>query len=298
MSESGEVRPPLASPEPAPESSPAPSESPAPSPTESPLVIEIREQKIVEAVAWLSQATNNMRKFKFVKGKIYHVFNRGVEKRKIFKDDNDRWRFLQGLFLFNDEKTTANLLWQMEKNRGRVTFGVLKEFFAKEKRNREPLVRIMADCLMPNHYHLLLEEIEENGISRFMHKLGTGYTEYFNNKYDRVGSLFQGTFKAVPIDDEIYLKYLLVYINVINPGELVEPNLKEAGVKNVEKIMRSVQDYLWSTHREYIGKRESIIIEKSLLGEIFPNGQKYRRFVEDVLGSKKWEKAKNLFLEN
>jgi putative transposase len=239
-----------------------------------------------------------MRKFKFEKGKIYHIFNRGVEKREIFKDDNDRWRFLQGLFLFNDKKTTENLLWQMEKNRGRVTFGVLKEFFVKEKRNREPMVRIMADCLMPNHYHLLLEEIEENGISKFMQKLGTGYARYFNNKYNRVGSLFQGTFKAVSVEEETYLEYLLIYINVINPGELVEPKLKEVGVKNVKKIMRFADDYSWGTHQEYGGKRESIIIEKGLLGEIFPDGRKYRRFAEDVLESKKWEKVKDLSLEN
>ncbi len=253
-------------------------------------------------VAWPGQATKssnqNMRKIKFEKGNFYHIFNRGVEKRSIFKDDSDRWRFLQGLFLFNDKKTTANLLWQMEKNRGRVTFGVLKEFFAKEKRNRESLIRIIADCLMPNHFHLLIEEIQDGGISKFMHKLGTGYAEYFNNKYNRVGGLFQGRFKAVPVEDETYLRYLLVYINVINPAKLAEPKLKETGIRNKEKIMRFVQDYPWGTHQEYIGKRESIIIEKGLLGEIFPNGQKYRQFVEDVLESKKWEKAKDLFLEN
>ncbi len=238
-----------------------------------------------------------MRKIQFAKGNFYHIFNRGVEKRDIFKDDNDRWRFLQGLFLFNDEKTTANLLWQMEKNRGRVTFGVLKEFFAKEKRKRDSLVRIIADCLMPNHFHLLLEEIKENGISRFMHKLGTGYAEYFNNKYNRVGTLFQGRFKAISVEEETYLEYLLVYINVINPGELVEPKLKEVGVKNVKKIMRFANDYSWSTHQEYIGKRESIIIEKGLLGEIFPDGRKYRQFTEDILESKKWEEIKGLSLE-
>ncbi|OHA62150.1 MAG: hypothetical protein A2117_02050 [Candidatus Wildermuthbacteria bacterium GWA2_46_15] len=239
-----------------------------------------------------------MRKFKFEKGEIYHIYNRGVEKRDIFKDDNDRWRFLQGLFLFNDEKTTANLLWQMERDRGRVTFRVLKEFFAKEKRNREPLVRIMVDCLMPNHFHLLLEEIKKNGISRFMQKLGTGYTRYFNNKYQRVGSLFQGTFKAALVNDEAYLKYLLAYINVINPGELAEPNLKETGIKSVEKITRFVDGFLWGTHQEYSEKRESIIIEKGLLGEFFPDGRKYRQFIEDVLESKKWRKAQDLFLEN
>jgi len=162
-----------------------------------------------------------VRKIKFYKGNFYHIYNRGVEKRNIFKNDNDRWRFLQGLFMFNDEKTTANLLWQLEKTRGGVTFGVLRDFLKMNSKKREPLVRISADCLMPNHFHLLIEEIKNGGISRFMHKLGVGYTKYFNSKYKRVGSLYQGTFKAAFINNEQYLKSLLVYINVINPGELL-----------------------------------------------------------------------------
>lgn len=106
----------------------------------------------------------------------------------------------------------------------------------------------MADCLMPNHYHLVLEELVDGGVTRFMHKLGTGYTMYFNKKYDRVGSLFQGTFKAVQVDTDEYLQNLLVYVNVVNPGELIEPNLKEKGVKDVEKIMPFAKLFPWSTH--------------------------------------------------
>jgi putative transposase len=227
-----------------------------------------------------------MRKFQFLKGNFYHVYNRGVEKRNIFKNDNDRWRFLQGLFLFNDEKATSNLLWQMERERGKVTFGVLKEFFIKENKSREPLVRIVAYCLMPNHFHLLLEEVKENGISRFMHKLGTGYTKYFNNKYNRVGSLFQGTFKASFIESDLYLQYLLVYINVINPAQLVEAGLKEKGVKNAKQIMKFVDGFPWSTHQEYLNERSSIIIKKSLLGKIFSDPQDYQEFYKGVLSEK------------
>jgi len=238
-----------------------------------------------------------MRGIQFVKGNFYHIYNRGVEKRTIFENDNDRWRFLQGLFLFNDERTTANLLWQMERDRGKVTFGVLKDFFEKEKRIRDPLVRILADCLMPNHFHLLIEEIKEGGISRFMHKLGVGYTKYFNNKYKRVGSLLQGTFKAAFVDNERYLQYLLVYINVLNPGELIEPNLKENGVQDIEKIMQFAEEYQWSTNPEYLNKRDSIIIEKGLLGEIFPDPEEYRRFARDILKSRKFEEIRHLTLE-
>jgi len=238
-----------------------------------------------------------MRKIKFCKGNFYHIYNRGVEKRDVFKDDNDRWRFLQGLFIFNDEKSTTNLLWQLEKNRGGVTFGVLRDFLKTRGGKREPLVQIGADCLMPNHYHLLVEEIKDGGISRFMHKLGIGYTEYFNNKYNRVGSLYQSTFKAALIDNEKYLQYLLVYINVLNPGELIEPNLKENGIKNVEKIMQFAEEYQWSTNLEYLNKRNSIIIDKGLLGEFFSKPKEYENFVKSVLLDRKFDEINSLTLE-
>ncbi|OGZ21226.1 MAG: hypothetical protein A3D46_00260 [Candidatus Nealsonbacteria bacterium RIFCSPHIGHO2_02_FULL_43_13] len=238
-----------------------------------------------------------MRKIQFHKGNFYHIYNRGVEKRDIFKNDNDRWRFLQGLFMFNDEKATANLLWQLEKTRGGVTFGVLRDFFKKDNRERKPLVRILVDCLMPNHFHLLIEEIKEGGISCFMHKLGVGYTKYFNNKYKRVGSLYQGTFKAALIDNEKYLQYLLVYINVLNPGELVEPNLKENGIKNIEKVMQFAEEYQWSTQQEYLNKRNSIIIEKGLLGEFFSSPSDYQKFVKSVLLDRKFDEISSFTLE-
>lgn len=229
-----------------------------------------------------------MRKIKFVKDHIYHIFNRGVEKRDIFLIDADRWRFLQGLFLFNDQDNSANLLWQLEREKkGRMNFTILKEFIANNRNNRKPLVRIMADCLMPNHFHLLVQEIEDNGISRFMHKFGVGYAKYFNKKYDRVGSLFQGRFKAVPVEKELHLQYLVAYINAVNPGQLIEPELKEKGIKDVDVLMRFAREYPWSTHQEYLGTRESVIIEKGIVGEFFSSPAKYEAFVRDILLGKK-----------
>lgn len=239
-----------------------------------------------------------MRNIQFIKNHFYHIYNRGVEKRNIFLDDNNRWRFLQGLFLFNDENSSANLLWRLEKSRGAANFKVLREFLKENKdKVRLPLVRIMADCFMPNHYHLILEELAEGGITRFMHKLGTGYTQYFNKKYKRVGSLFQGPFKAILIDDELYLQYLLIYLNVINPGELVEPSLKEEGIKDIDTVMKFAEEYLWSTHKEYLQKRESMIIDKGILGELFSEPKNYLEFVRSVLSEKKFEMIGRLTLE-
>jgi len=219
-----------------------------------------------------------MSKIQFENRGVYHLYNRGVEKRDVFSDDNDRWRFLQGLFLFNDVELSANVLWQVERNFGRATFKTIKNFLPKQK--RRPLVRLMTDCLMPNHYHLLVEQIEDNGVSKFMQKIGTGYTIYFNKKHDRVGPLFQGAFRAVAVEDDEQLKYLLFYINVINPGQLLEPNLKEKHIASSKKIMSFVADYSWSTHQEYSGRRDSFIVDKGLLGEIFSTPKEYLDFVK------------------
>jgi putative transposase len=227
-----------------------------------------------------------MRKVKFSPGVICHLYNRGVDKRKIFLKESDYWRFLQGLFLFNDTKTSESLLWELENSHGAINFKVIKDYFAENNLIRDPLIKIMVDCFMPNHYHLLVEEVKPGGISKFMHKLGTGYTMYFNKKYNRTGSLFQGTFKAVLVDEEDYLKYLAVYINVMNPGQLIEPNLKKVGIKNKQKVMDFAESYLWGTHKEYLQTRDSIVIDKGLLGNIFPDSRQYRNFASSVMGDK------------
>ena len=208
------------------------------------------------------------RKYPFVVGKIYHIFNRGVAKCLIQNNEADLWRFLQGLCLFNDKKSATNILWRLERDRGRLTLGVLKKYIVVEGNEREPLVRILAYCIMPNHFHLLVEEIQEGGITKFMHKLGLGYARYFNNKYDRVGSLWQDKFKNILVDDEDYLQYLLVYINVLNPADLVEPGWRENRIKDIKKVLEFSEKYLWSTHQEYVGLRNSIIIDKGILKDM------------------------------
>ena len=223
-----------------------------------------------------------MRKTKFAVGKIYHIFNRGVEKRDIFLSDGDRWRFLQGMFLFNDESASTNLLYRLEKEKGKMHFGILREYMKSGAFEHKPLVRIMADCLKPNHFHFLCEEIQKNGISRFMHKLATGYTGYFNKKYERVGPLFQGAFKAVEIRSDTQLQYIVAYINIINPGQELEPELKSIA-QDPEEILRFAEHYPWSTHLEYLDKRDSIIADKGSAGEIFTSPKQYRAFVTDII---------------
>ena len=121
-----------------------------------------------------------MRKQKLVSDSIYHVFNRGVEKRRVFMDEHDYSRFVNNLAIFNDVRAVLNAKYRIKE--------------IKSIDNREPLIDILAFCLMPNHFHLLLRQKEDNGISKFMNKIGVGYTNYFNWKYERGGPVFQGAF--------------------------------------------------------------------------------------------------------
>ena len=141
-----------------------------------------------------------MRKVIFAPDEYYHIYNRGVDKREIFTDAQDYFWFLSGLEEFNDKKLTGSLGTRI-KNRSLAS------------KNKKPLVEIIAYCLNPNHYHLILKEKREKGITEFMHRLGTSYTKFFNQKHERSGSLFQGSYKAVHIDSNEYLLYLSAYIN-------------------------------------------------------------------------------------
>ncbi len=188
------------------------------------------------------------RNLKFSIGEYYHVYNRGVEKRIIFNDEFDYQRFLLLLVLINDEKS-----FEVQQ--------LVREFSISEliKQSRKPIVSIVGFCLMPNHYHLILKETSENGISRFMHKLGTGYTLYFNAKNDRNGSLFQGTFKAKHAEDDTYLKYLFEYVH-LNP---IRDFLEKGGLVNKD-LLKIIIDNPNTSLRVYSGEEKGRLAEAVL----------------------------------
>ena len=147
-----------------------------------------------------------MRKVKFAKDHYYHVYNRGVDKRTVFQSKQDYERFLESLVYFNSTITAGGLREQKYQNpRNRVS-GVLDE----------KIVDVVAYCLNPNHFHLILCQKKEGGISDFMKRVSGGYTKYFNDKHRRSGSLFQGPFKAIHIDSDAYLMHLAVYVTLNN----------------------------------------------------------------------------------
>ncbi|MDO8743234.1 MAG: transposase [Candidatus Azambacteria bacterium] len=224
-----------------------------------------------------------MRKQKLVSNNIYHVFNRGVEKRHVFMEEHDYLRFVNNLAIFNDTKAIFNAKYRIK--------GI------KSADSRESLVDILAFCLMPNHFHLLLRQKEDAGISKFMNKIGVGYTNYFNLKYERVGSLFQGTFKAVLIDDESQFLYIPYYIH-LNPLDLKIPNWKENGINKPKNAIEFLNSYKWSSHRDYIGNSNFVgIINKHFLNEIFINSENYQEDLKNFMKDFDFSDMKDLLLE-
>ncbi len=202
---------------------------------------------------------------------LYHVYNRGVEKRDIFMDESDYYRFVHNLYELNDENPAYNASYYFDKRSGTVQSNNKGE--RKEPRNH--LVDILVFTLMPNHFHLLLRQKIENGISKFMQKLGTGHSMYFNKKYERVGSLFQGKFKAVHVNEEAYFIHLPHYIHT-NPLEL-----NYRGRTSIDFLL----DYRWSSFPDYIGRKNfPSVTSRGFLLDIFGGEEGYLRHTEERLG--------------
>lgn len=126
---------------------------------------------------------------------------------------------------------------------------------------------IGAFCLMPNHFHLLLHEKIEGGITLFLRKLCTAYSMYFNTKNERTGKLFERAFLAEHADFDEYLKYLFSYIH-LNPAKIVDSGWKERGPGNLNKVKDFVEKYEFSSYRNYLGELEN---NEILNKEAFPD---------------------------
>jgi len=198
----------------------------------------------------------------FAPGELYHLYNRGTEKRRVFLDRIDHERFLALMFFCNSNDTVR--IEDLAQS-GRS----LLSMFATHERG-ETLVDLCAYALMPNHFHMLVREKSDDGISRFMQKLTTGYTMYFNTRNERTGSLFQGRFKAQHVHDDRYLKYLVAYLH-LNPIKLIEKSWKETGISDRAKADRHLQTYRYSSYLDYTGAKrlEWNILNMNALSEYY-----------------------------
>ncbi|MDO8569449.1 MAG: hypothetical protein Q7R89_01530 [bacterium] len=216
-----------------------------------------------------------LRKDPFITGEYYHIYNRGIDKRAIFKSRRDYERFIMLLYLANshDSFRLDNILNNQHK-----TFREVLVFDRGKL-----LVSIGAWCLMTNHFHFLLRQEVDGGITKFMRKLGVGYSMFFNIKYQRTGALFGGLFKSklIGIDDN-YMRHLFGYIH-INPLEINFPKWEDQINKPSVDMKKFLESYRYSSYLDYIGgdRIEKNITNLENFPEYFKNSQSFRDFVEN-----------------
>ena len=203
---------------------------------------------------------------------FYHLYNRGTDKRTIFLDEDDYKRFTRLLFLCNSD---SSIVMRDLKS---LSFQELVSKFSP----RRSLVAIAAYCLMPNHFHFLVRQTQPDGISRFMQKLSTAYSMYFNTKYKRTGTLFEGVFKSKRATHDNYLQYLFAYIH-LNPVKLIDSAWKEKGIQDLKKACEYLSRYEYSSYLDFIGTKrpEKAVIDgaKEYFPEYFENFSEFDEFI-------------------
>lgn len=211
----------------------------------------------------------SIRKMKFVSGEYYHIYNRGNSKQKLFLDKEDYTRFISLLYACNQKST----LKVNNLSKDKTLYDIDRD---------ELLVFIGAYCLMPNHFHLVVTQSDnaDTGISTFLQKVSTAYSMYFNKKYKRVGSLFEGKFRSQYADSDVYLKYLFSYIH-LNPVKLIQKDWKEVGIKNKKETIDYLNKYSYSSYLDYLGESriQNRILDRKHFPKYFPSKN---LFIKDI----------------
>ncbi len=206
---------------------------------------------------------------KYISEGYYHIYNRGVEKRNIFLDDQDRLVFLNYLkeYLLPKEEIIESLNHQdmtdLQKAQRIIEFNKINNFYGR--------INMACFVLMDNHFHMELKQKEDRDIEMFMRSLNTKYGRYFNKRYKRVGPLFQSRYKGILIKNEKYFLHLSRYIHQ-NSKELIGKN-------------QPLSSYKWSSYRDYLGQNNFPWLKKNLLLDYFKKAKgfgfsSYQGFVE------------------
>jgi putative transposase len=226
------------------------------------------------------------RKQQFVNGEIYHIVLRGIDDNLIFKDINDYYRGIFSIYEFNTTKPIT--IRARRKARAAI-----KKFLKETNRDpdsvideRDKLVEVLIFCFMSNHIHLLLKQLKDKGITKFMNKFGSGYGGYFNRKYNRRGYVFQNRFSAIHIKDNEQLKTIFVYIHT-NPIAIVEKNWKEKGIKNPKKAIKILESYKWSSYPDYLSKNNfPSVTKRDFILKIMKDPKGCKEFIESWVNYK------------
>lgn len=208
-----------------------------------------------------------MRRVAFASQEIYHVYNRGVDKRAVILDQEDADRFIQSMLEFNTLLPIGSL-YENSFRKKQLGGETSKRDHENEVDTSEKLVEVICYCFNPNHFHLILRQAAERGIEKFMQRFGTGYTMYFNKKYKRSGALFQGVFKSIHVDTDAYLLRLSAYVNL---------NFR------AHRYAQDMMPLIRSSFDEYLGKKVPQYCEKNVvLGQLHKTNE-YQFFAEEAL---------------
>jgi len=197
-----------------------------------------------------------MRNHTFTNGELYHIFNRGVDKRNIFLEKADFDRFLLSMEKFNCIDPIGSLY--------AISFTNAKPQLSNQVAKLR-LVNIICYCLNPNHYHFVLEQLVDGGISIYMQRLSTGFAQYFNKKYKRSGALCEGKFKSTPIISNVQLLHVSAYVNLND---------------RVHNLGHDVSRSSWN---EYLGRTQKELCEKDIILKQFNNIEEYKNLAESSL---------------
>ncbi len=229
----------------------------------------------------------------FTVGNFVHVIKRGGRGLSIVRDDGDRWRFLLMLFHFND-------VFCMPENwyRELMDHSMANTFLRLENwPERRPIVKVLSFCLLDNHFHLLLKEVTDGGIAKFMQKLGSGMSNHFNAKYKERGSLFQGSYKSKTVEDDAYLRRVTSYIQVKNSFDLYSGGYEKA-CSEFDKAYEWAGSYPYCSLGDYTGVKKSPIIDREIIDEIFDGPNDFKSFSRDFIEGRNWNYEDDFELDN
>lgn len=202
------------------------------------------------------------RKHQFVAGNFYHIYAHSVGDMTLFRAEDTYKRFLNILFAANgkvemprfDRTDDLNLVWDIRD--GKIKLG-------------EPLVVIVGFCLMPTHFHLILGELDDGNISRYMHRAMVSFSKYFNLKYERRGHVFESKFQSKLLDDNEYLLRASCYIHLNS--------------QDIKSWRKREHQYPWSSYQDYLGNnRWGNLLQGEIVLSQFKNKKEYERFVEEA----------------
>ncbi len=210
----------------------------------------------------------------FVTGETYHIYNRGVAKQPLFRDESDFLQFLLGLSFYRESKPETSL-------------ATAKKLQSVDEQTQgepdQPLVEILAFCLMPNHFHLLVRQTTNGGISTFMSRVLNSFTRYANTRQQRVGTMFQGTFRAVHITSDEQLLHVSRYIH-LNPF--------------VARLVDHTVEYRWSSYSNYLRDQPTRLCHPGFVLELSGGADRYQEFVDDYASyARDFALIKDLVLE-